>query len=296
LITNSSIAILANVIMQLNQKNLNPSIKNVLSAGSATAISQLAIEPYLQKPSVQTFALQSSSFVGPIQAMLQWQAFVIINTIIEQQGGISTIIKKTDFKKLLIRPVQESPNEITTFLLPRIQTFVKNESISFVLSDIGWKVFTAALVGVGMYIAGIDRTEGATFLEALYYASLDGIQKGLIASLISTATKKTGALISVSSALALPATTIINSVVQKTDIVMEPQKIVPEFLKITAQVATDFIVDESKGFKNLFKTTASEVKESIKTCMPGLYDFFYVMTQGYPEINPSAEDEPTVAY
>ena len=222
----------------------------------------MAITPNLQH-ATETYTIQSPSFMGPIQGALSWEAFEIISSIINQHGGINAIIKTINFKNLFLRPIQPY-NELTTFLLPKIQTLVKNEQIAFVMTDIGWKIFISALIGSGMYIAGIGQTENLTMLEALYYASLEGIKKGFIASFLSSVTKQTGALITIPSALALPTATMVNSLLQGTEIVVDPVKIMPDILTITAQVATDFIIDESKGFTNMLQTTVSNVKEALK--------------------------------
>jgi hypothetical protein len=289
LITKASMSILSTVITQLQNRKYGSTTTALLAGAGSSAVVEMAITPYMQS-STDNFSIQMPTFIGPIQAALMSESLGIMYGVIDRQGGINALIKKTNFKNILLRPIQPIHTELTTFLLPKIHAIIKNEAISFALSDMGWKIFTAALIGTGMYVAGIGQIEGLTLFDALYYASLEGVKRGFVASLITTATRKRGALITVPSALALPAANMINSLLQGVEIVMDPIKAAPEILATTAQVATDFIVDEAGGFKTMLTSTVSHVKDVIKSRWSGFYDFYSVMTQGFPEVNPPQEE------
>ncbi len=263
-IADASLAVLAHIMTELTQKKLGKSAATLIGGATAAVVTESAIIPYMQQTSVQTFVLKAPSFLGPIRVALSYEAFNIINAMIERQGGIVEIIKKIDFKKFLLRPQEASRNEITHLFHSKIVSLIHNEQISLVVADMGWKIFTASLIGCGMYAAGLGHTQETTLLEGLFYSSLDGVKRGLFSSLFARGTYHAGAMITVPAMLALPATEMINSLAKGAEIIVDPKQIVPDVIAATMQSTVDYIVDET-GFINTLSEVGSNIYKSISS-------------------------------
>lgn len=257
--------IAATFAVEYGKYMLNPSLISAITGGSSTAITEQFI-PYNKTVTIPTLA-PSGILKGAFTASIATE----IQLIIAQEGGVEKLIQEysRDFLLREKKSSSESENEITSLLFSTIKSKLGNEQIASLLTEITYVTIESACIGMGLYFSGLGFAHEKPLTEALYYNALRGVVQGTINYGFIETSNKTGALITIPTAII--SASIVSDL---THTAFTTESGVSALIHATTQAVADVIINDSERLTRIVSQTKQKIEQSIRNSWSKGYDLF----------------------
>jgi hypothetical protein len=225
---------------------LTTSRSSLLLYATPTAFNESLIVPSITH---YAYTFKMPSLSGPIKSWITNEAMIIVNEMIEKNGGLSKMLGSINLTQTLLptanKQIGTPSNELVAAALPTVQSIITNQKIATALTEVGWIVTQSAVVGATLYLSGFGYAD-STMTQSVGYAVLTGIAQGTVATVAALVGVSPGAIVKITSVpLAQQALTIAGGTRQGA---------VTAVIQATVTEVSNVLLNESKKAGGLLQT------------------------------------------
>jgi hypothetical protein len=229
-------------------------------------VSASKVKDVMIAQSLNQIKSDASFWVIPAAGVKSWMSKEISSLVTEsigRQGGVSTILKKLDWKEFVVgQPVNAFPNEYRMpidYLSDAMRRIIKDKKNRQLLGTIVLTAAEGALIGALLWSMGIWVVAEGTLLIAMENAALRGAVQGLMNHFVS-GTASPGALQNISSGLLVQD--LQNKLILSTQGIGLTE-VVPVVMKEVVVSAVQTTINQMGGWSNTIGTIVTEAKKSV---------------------------------